>query len=272
MNAWQRPMRSGIKYAAVFRISLKNQLAYVPDFLIRTLFLLVILFVFTQLWSVTFRMSGGPLIEGYSLATMIWYLTVSESIIMSYPYLAQKVEQEVKSGQVAVQLLRPLDYTGNHFAGYVSEFFLRHIVCLFVGGSLTFLMFGPPPVTPKRAGLFLLFLLTALVIQFCLLMSLALLAFWLEETRGMEMIYSRLVMTIGGMMLPLEIFPDWLEPILRWLPFQAVMYLPARILLTETPADWPMLWLGQLGWAAAAFLLLRFVYRLGVKKLDVNGG
>jgi len=268
----QKLRRKAGKYAAVFRITLKNHLAYLYDFVVRTIFLLIILFVFTELWTATYQVTGKSKIDGYTLPVLIWYLTATEAMIMAYPRLSETVEQEVKSGQVAIQLIRPLSYAGFHFSAFAAEFLLRLSVNMVIGGLLVFLLFGPPPLDAGHVVRFLLFLITAVIIHYCFTMTLSLLAFWVEEARGFELIYTRLLMTIGGMMLPLEIFPDWMERVLLMLPFQAVIYLPAKMLVTDPPGNWKFLWLGQLGWAVAAFLLLLFIYRLGVRKLDLNGG
>jgi ABC-2 type transport system permease protein len=54
-------------------------------------------------------------------------------------------------------------------------------------------------------------------------------AFWLEDTTGLLLIYSRVTMILGGMLIPLELFPARLQPILRALPFAGIVYGPARM-------------------------------------------
>lgn len=265
-------LRKGRKYVGLFRIHLKNHFAYVHDFLIRTLFLLVVLFIFTQLWGVTYEVTGRDRIAGFSLPMMMWYLTVTESMMMAYPPLVERVEQEVKSGQVAVTLIRPFSYVGAHFSAYLAEFILRLSINLVIGGALVFLLFGPPEVGPGQAGRFLLFLPVSLVIHFSFTMCIALLAFWFEEVQGFHLIYTRLLMTLGGMMLPLEIFPESVERLAHVLPFQAVIYLPAKMMVTEPGGLWWSLWLKQIGWALFSLALMGAIYRRGVRNLDLNGG
>jgi ABC-type uncharacterized transport system permease subunit len=177
-------LRKGKKYAGLFRIHLKNHFAYIQDFLIRTLFLIVVLFIFTQLWGVTYEVTGKDRIAGFSLPMMMWYLTVTESIMMAYPPLVERVEQEVKSGQVAVTLIRPFSYVAAHFSAYLAEFILRLFINLAIGGALVFLLFGPPEMGPGQLGRFLLFLPVSLLIHFSFTMCIALFAFWFEEVQG----------------------------------------------------------------------------------------
>jgi len=74
------------------------------------------------------------------------------------------------------------------------------------------------------------------------------------------------------MLLPLELMPDWLERACGWLPFQAVLYFPARTGVAFDGGRLAEFVLVQWGWAAALAVLCAFIYRRGVRKLNVNGG
>ena len=169
--------------------------------------------------------------------------------MMAYPPLVERVEQEVKSGQVAVTLIRPFSYVGAHFGRLPRRIHpapvhqSRHRRCP------GFSPVRPAGGGPGQAGRFLLFLPVSLVIHFSFTMCIALLAFWFEEVQGFHLIYTRLLMTLGGMMLPLEIFPESVERLAHVLPFQAVIYLPAKMMVTEPGGLWWSLWLKQIGWA-----------------------
>src|SRR2546425_407288 len=69
----------------------------------------------------------------------------------------------------------------------------------------------------------------AFMIDFLGYFIVGLCAFWLESTIGLALLYSRLTMLLGGMLMPLEVFPQRVQPVLRWLPFATVVYGPARM-------------------------------------------
>ena len=190
--------------------------------------MLVVLFIFTQLWGVTYEVTGRDRIAGFSLPMMMWYLTVTESMMMAYPPLVERVEQEVKSGQVAVTLIRPFSYVGAHFSAYLAEFILRLSINLVIGGALVFLLFGPPEVGPGQAGRFLLFLPVSLVIHFSFTMCIALLAFWFEEVQGFHLIYTRLLMTLGGRCFPWRFFRNRWNGWPTFFPFRRSSIFPPR--------------------------------------------
>jgi ABC-2 type transport system permease protein len=264
-------MAKWAKYAAVGKVTVRNHLAYVYDLLVRSLFLLVILYVFVQLWSVTFEGTGLSVIAGYRYEQIIWYLIFAEAIIMAVPKLTAKVEEEVKRGDVGYQLTRPMSYILFHYASYMGEALVRLLVHLAVGGALGLVLFGWPDFGFGWIG-FIPVVFGALTVNFLILMMLALCAFWVEETRGLDFVYSKLVFTIGGMMLPLEMFPDPLENVCRFLPFQAIAYFPAKTAVQFDAAAMAQMLAVQSFWIALLSLALVGVYQKGVRKLNVNGG
>src|SRR6266566_3910129 len=73
----QRLSLSLRKYTAVLRVSVANNLAYIIEVVFRTLFLVVFIFVFEQLWKTTFAIRGITALDGFDINTMIWYLAAT---------------------------------------------------------------------------------------------------------------------------------------------------------------------------------------------------
>src|SRR5206468_11897150 len=89
------------KYAALFAAGIHNQLAYWGEWLLRGVFLVMVLFVFLQLWEATYRAQGKATIAGFTLPQMLWYLALTESIVLSRPRVNQAIDQEVRTGDIA---------------------------------------------------------------------------------------------------------------------------------------------------------------------------
>jgi ABC-2 type transport system permease protein len=41
---------------------------------------------------------------------MLWYLMMTESILLSAPRVSMEIDEDVRTGRLSVQLLRPLSY------------------------------------------------------------------------------------------------------------------------------------------------------------------
>ncbi len=259
------------KYGAIGKITVKNQLMYAADLFIRTLFLLLILYVFTQLWSVTYEGAGEAVIGGYRYHELIWYLIFSESLTMAMPKLHVTVEEEVKSGGIGYLLCRPVSYVGYRYAEFAGEFVVRLVSNLLVGGALGVFLFGLPDFGWGWLG-FLPVLIGGATLNFMIRMLLALCAFWVEEIQGLVFVYDKLLFTIGGMLLPLELFAEPFRTICRFLPFQTMIYYPVKSAI-QFDAMRMVHMLGiQALWIGGFGALLYAVYRKGVRRLNVNGG
>ena len=116
------------KYNAVLRVSVASSLAYVYEVLFRSLFLIVLMFVFGQLWKTTYTARGVSLLGGFSINDMIWYLAAAETIATSMPQLTRRIDEDVRSGRLAYLLGRPYNYVLYNFAQYLGERLVRFCI------------------------------------------------------------------------------------------------------------------------------------------------
>lgn len=260
------------KYGAILRMSVVNHLAYWSEVLLRGIFLVLIIFVFVQLWSLTYKTLGTSQLGAYSLPQMIWYFAFAEAIMLSAPLLRNKIDQEVKSGELAYRLNKPYHYVLYLAADYAGERLVRFGLMLGLGSALALVFVGPIPFTlPGVAGAGLA-LAGALTLDFLLSCAIGLLAFWVEDTWAFDFIYRRLVMLLGGMMIPLDVFPEPLSSVARALPFSVIVYGPARLWVAPTP-DFFLATLLRLAIALGiAAALVALLYRAGQRNVTVNGG
>jgi len=272
-GALRRPggvRRDVSKYAAVFATCVRNQLAYVGEWALRGVFLAMVLFIFLQLWAATYQ--GRPTIGGLTLPQMLWYLAITESIVLSRPRINQNVDREVRTGEIAYTLVRPYSYAGYHFATYLGERLLRFATTLTIGAVLALVYVGPVPLTPLRAAAGALTLALAMCIDFLFSFGIGLLAFWTEDTSSISLIYDRLVMLLGGMLLPLSAFPPAIGAIAAVLPFSALVYGPAGVVLGAAGSTFVGLLIQQTVTLSVAGLCIWLLYRAAMRRVSANGG
>ncbi|MHB8575523.1 MAG: ABC transporter permease [Dehalococcoidia bacterium] len=265
-------MRGLRKYGGVSLLTMQTSLAYPAEAFARSAFMAMIIFVFIQLWSATFKLSGHAAYGGFDLRRIVWYLVVTETVVMSSPRTFDKIDLEVKQGDLAYNLTRPYVYGLFHAAAYWGSVVLVLPVNFVVGGALAWATVGAPPVSAGIWPALLLTVLLAIALNFAVELAIGLTAFWFEDTNAFFWIYQKLTFTLGGLFLPLTLFPSWLRAIAERLPFSSIAYAPARLvagadvgLVLGTVAT-QGLWLVALAGAAS------LIYRGGVRRLNVNGG
>jgi ABC-2 type transport system permease protein len=142
---------------------------------------------------------------------------------------------------------------------------------LLAGGLIVWLLAGPPP-DPLGWPLALLAVMAAWLIDFCLSALIGLAAFITEEVRAFEWIYQKILFILGGLLIPLDFYPGWLQKVALATPFAYTIYGPARLFVEPTLDRFLNVFLGQALWLVGLGLLLTFLYRRGMSWLTINGG
>jgi ABC-2 type transport system permease protein len=86
---------------------------------------------------------------------------------------------------------------------------------------------------------------------------------------------KEIILTVlSGALIPLQFFPQGIQKVLLWLPFQAIYHTPL-MMVTKPQMAWETLaqmLLVQLGWVVILFVLTRLFYNQAIKVLRISGG
>ena len=96
-------------------------------------------------------------------------------------------------------------------------------------------------------------------------------SFWIEDSTPFHWIYDKMILLIGTM-FPIEMFPQYLRPIIKCTPIYVVTYGPAKLLINFSLQNFVQILLAQIIYLFVATTLTLILYEKGVKKLNVNGG
>jgi ABC-2 type transport system permease protein len=260
------------KYLWVGLTSARSNVAYLNEVISRTIFIGVALFVFLQLWRVTYAETGAQQLGGLTLAQMMWYLAMTEAISLSRGNVTAEIDQDVRTGALAIQLVRPISYPLYRYAVSLGERSVRFLLNAAVGIMIVLVFVGPIPLTLSGLLMFAISIPLAFTLDFLGFLLIGLGAFWLEDTSGISLIYSRLTMILGGMLIPLQLFPDQLQPLLRILPFASIVYGPARLFVSPDTTFLGELLVHQCVTMLIYTIIAVIVYHVAVKRINANGG
>ena len=260
------------RYFFMTRIAARRQWIYRRELFWRSVSMVLFMVVFIALWQTAYQVSGRDQLAGYSLAQVIWYLGMAETVMLSTSRIFVEISEAVKSGAVTYELARPLSYPLLQLANSLGNSAPRFLLNLMV--ALLVVLLGTGQLVGSVPGL-LAFLLTAglaLLLDALFAVLIGLLAFWLEEVMPVYMIYQKLLFSIGGLFLPLEIFPAWLQRLASWLPFHLIAYTPARSYVAFEFGEVLRSLGGQLIYLILVSALLWFIWRRVQRRLVVHGG
>jgi len=256
------------KYGAIAQINLQNSLAYAGELVYRSIFMVVILYIFVQLWRATYHAVGAATIAGLSLRDTLWYLVMTETIILSKMRFASRVSEEVKDGSLAYTISRPYNYLLYHWAYGLGDTLLKLVINFAAGALVVTALVGPMPFNPVNT----LPLLVSIALDFCIEGLIGLSAFITEDVSSVQLIYSKFLFILGGMLIPLDFFPAWLKNGALVLPFNYVIYAPARLFVSFDLARWLNVIAMQAAWIGVFALALWALFRVGLRHVSINGG
>jgi ABC-2 type transport system permease protein len=265
-------MNTFLKCVKVAQISARSHFAYGGETIGRFFFLCSLIFIFTRLWNVTYKQMNTTILGGLSIEQMMLYFVVAEAIILSGPRITQLVDEEVRTGALAVQLVRPLSYPLYKFASTFGERFARFLFVFALAVFILFVFVGKVSLTLPGLLMLACALPLAFSLDFLGCFCIGIFAFWIEDTSGLFLIYSRLVMIFGGMLIPLDLFPQVLQPIIRALPFASMVYGPAHLLVKPDFMACLTLIVNQLVGIAVMLLVLSCLYGAGLRRVSSSGG
>lgn len=261
-----------LKYGAITVTNLQNQLAYVWDAAGRTLFIVMIMFIFVQLWTAVYETQGSADIAGLTLANTIWYFLMAEVMELGKVRHDMRISEEVKDGSIAYTLIRPYNYLAYHYFNGLGEVVVRMALIFSAGAPVALYYAGWPALDWRHVPAILLIAFGAMLLDFLALSMIGLLAFVTEDTTSFRLIYQKLTFILGGLMIPVDFLPDWLQRMARLLPFHLTTYAPARLFVAFDPAQFWQLFRMQLIWLIIFGVALAFHYRWATRQLAVNGG
>ncbi len=269
---FRRLQLNTIKYSAIAQINLQNSLAYAGELANRSLFMVLILYVFVQLWKATYSAVGTATIAGLSFADTLWYLVMTETIELSRTRFANQMSDEVKDGSIAYTLGRPYNYLLYHWSYGLGDTLLRLAINFTAGTILVTLLVGPMPLQPVYIFPLLINILLAMALNFCVQGLIGLCAFITEDIQSIQIIYQKFLFILGGMLIPLDFFPGWLKDFSLMLPFNYMMYAPARLFVQFDWTRWMNVTGMQALWLGVFAVALGALFRAGLRHVSINGG
>ena len=231
-------------------------------------------FIYVSVYAAIFRAiyEGQDEVGGLNALEALTYVAVAWVLRSLYTNtLDREVTEDVRRGDIALSLLRPVDYPWSRLASAAGEALVRAFLFTAPAGVVIALVYRVAPPENSLALLgFLLGAILAFIVYSQLNLLVGITAAFTEHTIGIQRAKNASVDLLGGVLIPLTFFPEWAQSILAWLPFGAITYTPVAMYLGEL-AVWRGL-LVQAAWAVALFVLVRLLWRRALDQLTVHGG
>ena len=270
MSSWVQAL---IPYAEFSRVGFVNILAFRLRYFtgIITYFLNVTVYYF--IWSAVYR--SGQSIAGYSMAQMITYVSIGW-IIRSFYWntIDQEMAYEVIEGKIAMDLIKPVSVQWMWISRAMGESAFRlGLLTLPVAVVVAFVFPVQAPASPENFALFVLAVVGSFFLMGAINFMIGTCAIPLKSILALIRAKYWLIELLSGLLIPMAFFPDRLQKVLAWLPFEHIAYTPLQIYLGKLDRSAAFRALAtQWLWVVALLVLAHLWWNRSLRNITIHGG
>ena len=261
------------KYLYIYKTTVIESVQYMMNLLMGVLTYLLIIFVFLYLWRYMYS-DSSEVIEGYTMVQMVWYIILTEIMWFgnNNRTLKWQISEDIKSGGIAYGLNKPYNYLYFMIAKHFGEVTIRLGIYLVVGILLGISFVGKlPNFQLIHLPYIVIVFFLGMVINSIIRMLISNFSFWIEDAAPFHWIYDKLILVVGTI-FPVEMFPTFLQPLIKCSPIYVINYGPAKLIIDFSMDKFVNVLFAQGIYIGCTVLLLSVFFQKGVKKLNVNGG
>ncbi len=226
------------------------------------------------LWEVIYATSKTTVINGFPSSQIFIYFFLTSALARIFPVVDVTIDMQsdIKSGDIATSLMRPMSYPILQFAASFGDP-LVDFACLTLASFIlvcAILGFIPAPV---HVALFAIEIMLGFVLTWLLFFSIGCLAAYFVNIFGIMNVMLWVFNVLGGRLIPLTVFPTAIGSVLQLLPFGSVFYLP--VVTLDGFASFSYIASGiavTMIWIVIFFVMSSVIWRFSREKVMASGG
>jgi ABC-2 type transport system permease protein len=261
------------KYLYIYKATLVENLNYITNILLGFINFFVMMFVFLNLWEYIYS-DNTQVINGYTMQQMIWYVLITEVLWFGSrnKILTQEISQDIKTGNIAYNINKPYNYVLYIVSKHLGEITIKLIMFIMVGIIIGVSFVGPiQNFNIMNVPFILLTVIFGVIINSILRIAISIISFWIEDSTPFHWVYDKMILVIGTL-FPIEMFPEFIRPIIKCTPIFVVTYGPAKLIIDFSMKSFMNIFIAQILYLVISISIVSILYNKGVKKLNVNGG
>lgn len=234
------------------------------------------LFFLTQMFIWRAIYSNRTTITGLTLEQMLTYYGITAIINhLIYDSADWNLQMLIRTGKFLTFMLRPI----SHISFAMGQKIGHRILALwveFIPVYLLFLFVFKIKLIPAQPAWSILSIILSFVLLFLINYCIGIIGFWLTKTEGIGRGFLVVRDIFAGSFVPLTLFPEFLQKILFFLPFQFITYVPIRVFIGSYDLAGIKLSIPEVvGLQAIAVIVMFVVYKLlwnlGIKRFTGVG-
>jgi ABC-2 type transport system permease protein len=203
------------------------------------------------------------------------YLWLSQAFLLMVMLGADsELAAMIRTGNIAFDLVRPVDlynyWLARSFSGRAAPMVLRALPIMVIVALIGQLN---APASVLHAVLFLISLTLGLILAVVFFAIVTISLLWTVSGEGMSRLAPPIIFFLSGMIVPLPLFPESVQPLIRAMPFRGIIDVPFRIYLGQlAPREVLVGFVQQVVWIAVFIVMGRMLLSRGLRRLVIQGG
>lgn len=262
------------KYLTLLKAGLTESVQYRMSLFVMIIGNLLYLILVYYLWKAIYASAGTDVVNGMTFSDTLIYLVLATALFTFLEmYAVWEIGRDIQSGQMVLNLLKPMKYRSYLFWSY-SGSLVTHFVVTFIP-TLIIVRVVTGDTIPLGWNLlaFVAAVLMAIEINYSIDFIVGTICLFTESIWGINIMKQVIVLLLSGATIPVAFFPEGLKTVVYFLPFQSIYNTPLTILLGKEPVGEVFMMLGvQLFWCLFLGTLSRVFWNRSVRQITVNGG
>lgn len=270
-GSWDGFRRAVAAYPTLLKVGFSSALAYRAELFIWILTTNLPL-VNLALWTAVARETPVGRFGQKDFAA--YFLAVLVVRLLTGCWVVYELTMEVREGTLAMRLLRPVHPIVVYAAENMAAIPVRAMLALPVA-LVALVILGAEYVShdPLVWALVPLMMFGAWVMVFLVMAIVGTFALWVESASSLYEVWLGLYTVFSGYLVPLELFPAWLQQAAYWMPFRMMIGFPVDAILGKL--TWLQIAQGfglQVGYIFIFWVALTVLWRAGMRRYAAFGG
>lgn len=260
------------KYLALIKIQFKDNFAYRLSTVASIIVGIMQVYIYYAIWGNVY--DGYSMLKEFSLKQMCTYVILANVLYKLVEFgITLKISDLVRTGEIANKMTKPIGFVESLFfeslGGLISNIFTL-VFPIFV-----FCVIAIPFFIQKNVVVDMIFICSVfmgILISIYIDIIFGLMTFWTENGWGLRVIRQAMVKLFSGAIVPISFLPKWFEKICEVLPFKTLIDTPIRIYIFGIDDKIAYHLLRQLLWIILLGIITKILYKVIIRRMQVNGG
>lgn len=263
------------KYTALLRVGILEEMQYRLGAAVKLFGNIIYLIIIYFLWKAIFDSSPTDVVNNMTFTDTMIYLVLASTLFSTMEmFVTWWIGRSVQTGDIILELLLPIGYSSLNLLQSSGNTIVAVVVNLIPTMAIVYLITGGGFALSVNLIFFAIAVVLGIVLNYYINFFVGTICFYTESIWGINIMKEVIVLLLSGASIPIAFFPETLQRVVHYLPFQAIYNTPLMLLIDNslsTQERFSMLGI-QVFWLIVVGSISHVFFRISIRRVTVNGG